>query len=537
MELISLPEDVRIDLRKRFLDDFEFWAKHCCKIRTKAGKIVPLILNRVQQRFLKCILRQWTQTGRVRFVVLKARQQGLSTVIMAFQYWWLSQRTAQKGLVMAHEADGTATLFDMYKRTHDNCPELLRPSTKYSSKTELTFSMLDTGIRVATAGGRGIARGETLQTVHLSEVAFWPVAFAESNFNGLIQAVPNEDNTFAFVESTANGMSGKFYDLAQRAIRGENEFELFFSGWNESDEYRETAPEGFKRTPEEQKLAEQFDLDDDQLYWRRRKVGNTGLALFQQEYPLTPDEAFISTGRPVFNTEWVHERLLPKNLVQPKRRCVVTEGLLSDDIRGELLIYRDVDASERYVIGADVGMGIRASRAGSKDSDPSVAHVLDSQLRQAAVWSGVIHPDAFARVLTTLGYYYNSAMIAPERNNHGLLTCVKLRDLGYPYIYTDVTEGALDDRDSINIGYYVTERTKPLIIDKLRAVLRDREMEVYDETTLREMLSYVVNDNGKMGAEPGCHDDHIMALAVANQIHEGKWAPITVTEDHYVSAI
>src|SRR5205823_673471 len=133
--------------------------------------IAPLILNQVQRRFLEAVLRQWKDKGRVRFVVLKARQQGLSTVISAFQYWWASQHSAQKGLVMAHEADSTTALFDMYKRIHDNTPELVRPATKYSSRNELSFSALDTALRVATAGGRGVARGETLQFTHLSEVA------------------------------------------------------------------------------------------------------------------------------------------------------------------------------------------------------------------------------------------------------------------------------------------------------------------------------------------------------------------------------
>jgi hypothetical protein len=90
-----------------------------------------------------------------------------------------------------------------------------------------------------------------------------------------------------------------------------------------------------------------------------------------------------------------------------------------------------------YTIGADVGMGLRASQARRNDSDPSVAQILDSQMRQVAVWRGVVHPDYFARVLVALGYHYNSATIAPERNNHGLVTCVKLRDLDYPYLYTD----------------------------------------------------------------------------------------------------
>jgi hypothetical protein len=137
--------DAQKAARKRLLNDFEFYAKHCVKIRTKKGKIAPLVLNRVQKRFLLEVLEQWQRTGKVRFVVLKARQQGLSTVISAFQYWWLSQRKAQKGLVMAHEGDSTTTLLDMYRRIHDNAPDIVRPSTKYLSRNELNFDKLDSG--------------------------------------------------------------------------------------------------------------------------------------------------------------------------------------------------------------------------------------------------------------------------------------------------------------------------------------------------------------------------------------------------------
>jgi hypothetical protein len=516
------------DIRKRLLTDFEFWAKHCCKIRTKEGTIVPLVLNRVQQRFLKAVLDQLRTTGRVRMVVLKARQQGLSTVISAFQYWWLSQHGAQKGLVMAHEAESTSSLFGMYKRVHDCTPDMLRPSTKYSSKTELTFDVLDTGIRVATAGGRGVARGETLQTMHLSEVAFWPIQFAETNFNGLIQAVPNVDNTFVFVESTANGMTGKFRALWVGATESTSEFRPFFSAWFETPEYREPAPEKFERTPEEKLLVEDFGLDDDQLQWRRLRIAVNGLDLFKQEYPSTPEEAFLTTGRPVFDPEHLTERL--KETGQPLLRMAVTEGKVEPHSAGELFVYRKLENRETYVIGADVGMGVR-------NGDYSVAQVLDSKMRQVAVWRGLVHPDYFAKILTALGYYYNSALIAPERNNHGLLTCVRLRDDGYPYIYTDVTEGALDPKDTINIGFFTSERTKPLIVDKLRAVIRERTLELNDPTTVREMLTFIVTESGRMQADEGQHDDTVMALAIAVHIHEGVWDIKPIPEDLYAEAI
>lgn len=544
----------QLKARKRLLDDFEFYAKHCVKIRTKQGKITPLVLNRVQKRFAKAIIKQQLETGKVRFVVLKARQQGLSTVISAWQYWWLSQRKAQKGLVMAHEGDSTTTLLDMYRRIHDNVPDIVRPSTKYLSRNELTFDKLDSGLRVATAGGRGVARGETLTVAHLSEVAFWPPAFAATNFNGLVQAIPEEEGTAIFLESTAQGVTGKFYEMYQGAATKDhrwNGYEVFFSAWFESDEYREPAPADFMRTPEEELMLKQFAPllnSNDQLYWRRKKVATNGLELFKQEYPATPEEAFLSTGRPIFNNDYIQQRLV--GIKPPIALMAVEESfdnstgkplplhVLRENPRGELKVYHKVDPKETYVIGADVGMGLRQGVKGRKDGDPSVAQILDSKKRQVAVWRGLAHPDVFAKILITLGYHYNSALIAPERNNHGLVTCVALRDADYPYLYTDQVEGTLDpEKDTINLGFFTSERTKPLIIDGLRACDRDRQIEINDETTLKEMMTFVVTEAGKMEAEGGSHDDCVMSLAIANYAHEGTWTPVEVSDEFYTQAI
>lgn len=512
-------------IRRKLYEDFEFYCKHCVLIRTKEGKVEHLHLNAVQKRFVKVVMRQLQTRKRVRMVVLKARQQGFSTVIHALHYWWISQRRAQKGLVMAHEAESTQALFGMYRRTHDNAPEFVKPETKYASKTELSFPHLDSSLRVATAGGRGVARGETLTFAHLSEVAFWPPAYAQHNFNGLIQAVPDADGTFVFVESTAQGVTGKFYELWRDAIA--MGYEPFFSAWFETPEYAEDAPDDFIRTPEENDLA-QYKLSDAQLYWRRRKMAANGRDLFKQEYPATPDEAFISTGRPVFNPDYIQQRL--RNTKSPIKRMAVEEGKLEEHPLGELLVYRELDAKSTYFIGADSGVGVRGG-------DFSVAQVLDDNLRQVAVWRGIIHPDAFAVILNTLGLYYHTALICPERNAHGLLTCVKLRDLHYPMIWTEVAEGSLEDSDSIRIGFFTSERTKPLIIDRLRAADRNREIEINDDTTLREMLSFVVTESGKMVGEAPAHDDCVMALALANYVHEGKWEPTPVLDEMYVEAI
>src|SRR5689334_10640819 len=129
-------------IRKRLLTDFRYYARHALKIRTKSGEVKPLVLNKAQEHLIDLVERQMATQGRVRIIIPKARQLGLSTVVGAWQYWWTSQRKAQKAVVVTHKADATRALFDMTKRYHDNCPDILKPHTKYSSRTELVFDVL-----------------------------------------------------------------------------------------------------------------------------------------------------------------------------------------------------------------------------------------------------------------------------------------------------------------------------------------------------------------------------------------------------------
>ena len=519
------PKDVRLKL----YEDFAFYAKHAIKIRTKSNEISMLSLNAPQRKLHEAIENQKKTTGKVRIIILKARQQGFSTYVHGRLYWTLSQRKARKGLVVAHMADSSRTLFDMYRRTHKEMPDLLRPSTAYSSRKELVFDKLDAGIQVATAGGDGIARGETFSDAHLSEVAFWPKATAADNLNALLQSIPSNPDTSIYVESTANGMSGVFYDLWKGAVAGENGFVPFFSPWFDSPEYVEEVPERFERTYEEEDLVKAYGLTDEQLMFRRRKIAQNGREKFQQEYPSNADEAFIASGRPVFNPDQIHAMIQASK--SPLYQMALEDKTFEKHPRGELRVWREKDPQELYYIGADVAIGIQ-------NGDYSVAQILDSQKRLVGSWRGHVHPDYFADVLYALGIYYNEARIAVENNNHGLLTAIRLgRDLSYANTYTEVGEGQLNDRDSFTIGFRTTVKTKPLIIDRLRAALREREISIEDVVTLREMLSFIVTESGSMEAEEGCYDDCVMSLALANHIHDGKFTPIKVTDDFYIEAI
>ena len=516
-------------IRKRLYDDFEFYSKSALKIRTKDGDIQPLKLKPAQRILQEAVDNQMATEGKVRIIILKARQQGLSTHVGGYLYFSVSQRKACKAMVVTHHSDSTRALFDMTKRYHDNCPELLKPHTKYSSRRELTFDVLDSSYVVATAGGESIGRGETLTHVHASELAFWQKSTALENWNGMTQAVPSKPGTAIFVESTANGVSGIFYDLWKGAVDGTNGYVPVFIPWFLDPEYREPVPENFERTPEEEDLCEKYDLDDEQLMFRRRKIAQNGIDLTRQEYPAEPEEAFLTSGRPVFNPEGLQDSL--GTAEEPKKRLALEGDEWLENVRGELTLYKTIDPGGQYTIGADVAMGVRGG-------DYSVAQVLDSKKRQVATYRSRVHPDYFATVLYKLGELFNMAFIIVENNSHGILTCTRLgKDMAYPHFYTEIQVDKLTEKETLKLGFTTTSKTKPLIIDELRACVREGEIELNDKTTIREMLTYIVTPSGGMEAEAGCFDDCVMSLALSNHIHEGAWEPIQSTDDYYIEMV
>jgi hypothetical protein len=517
-------------VRKKLKDEFPFYAKSALKIRTKEGEILPLVLNSAQCILEKAIEDELKSRGFIRIIILKARQQGLSTAVGGFMYFSVSQSKARKAMVVTHHADSTRALFDMTKRFHENCPELLRPSTKYSSRRELSFDNLDSSYVVATAGGESIARGETISHLHASELAFWPPTSAKDNWNGLIQAVPDTKGTAVFIESTANGITGLFYDLWRGAVEGRNGYRPVFIPWFLDKSYRAPCTEKLDYTPDEESLIARFALDDEQLMFRRQRIAQSSQELFKQEYPAVPDEAFLSTGAPVFNPEQLVKLLDAAK--DPVARLTLEGNEWVNNPRGDLLQYYHHEPGETYYIGADIAMG------GGK-RDYSVAQVVDSKKRQVAIWrSNHPDPDYFATILDKLGRFYNEAFIIPENNSHGILTCTRLgKDFAYPNIYMVTEVDKLTERESVQLGFRTTVKTKPLIIDQLRASVREGDIEINDKVTLREMLSFIVTESGAMEAEPGCHDDCVMSLAMVNHVHEGRFTPVSVTSEYYLEAI
>jgi hypothetical protein len=317
--------DVR-DKARRLVDDLPYYAEHCLRIRPKAGGLVPLVLNRVQLEIHVRLEQQLRDTGRVRSLILKARQPGCSTFIAARYFHKIAHTPGIAGFILTHSQQATENLFAMSQRFHENMPEPLRLRTVAANSRELHFDGLDSGIQVSTAGAKGAGRAQTLQLVHGSEVAHWQDAAV--HMGGLLQAVPDLPGTEVILESTGNGMGGLFYDMAQAAQRGDGDYQLIFIPWFWHDEYRSEPSEDWQAPEAFGEYGAAHELDADQVYWAWRKNGELAQAcgadpdapcwLYRQEYPSTSTEAFQAGG---------HESYVRGELVLKARRWMAPDQM------------------------------------------------------------------------------------------------------------------------------------------------------------------------------------------------------------------
>lgn len=281
--------------------DLKLFGAECLKIRTKSGEIVPFKLNEPQRYLHKRLQTQLKRKGKVRALVLKGRQQGVSTYTAARFYHKASLRMGVNVYIMSHEQSASDNLFDIVERYHRLNP--LAPHTGVSNVKELVFDQRDSSYQVGTAGQKAGGRGRTISLYHGSEVAFWNNA--SQHFAASIQAVPDAPGTEIILESTANGPSGEFYERCQDAQAGRGDYELIFIPWFWSSEYRrpdlvddefELSDESIDGDLSEAEYAEIYGLDLAQMAWRRNKIAELrSERLFKQEYPATPDEAFQSS--------------------------------------------------------------------------------------------------------------------------------------------------------------------------------------------------------------------------------------------------
>lgn len=497
----------------------------------KNQRTMPFFLNEVQHDFIDTLnqAKEDFENGiitDISLLVLKGRQQGFTTLVTAYQLACSILNRNFQGYTLADKSDNSEAIFqNKAKFPYSQLPEALKPTEKYNNRKQLLFEKINSSWAVDTAT-KDVGRSRTVNFFHGSECAFWKDGIAP------IQGALGEaftKNCIKIWESTANG-----YNDYQKMWNSGVHINCFYEWWR-TNEYNitfrsEDAKEDFLCKVDTGKdwiwerlrwLRDEKQLSPEQLHWYWQKYEkNIDKDLIKQEYPCTPHEAFLLSGKNVFDTSTILDRLA--RLQKPIKTGYFIydyDGLRITNIRW----VNDKDGYiNLYVLPNQLGFTkfcIGGDTAG-EGSDFFTAHVLDAKTgQQVAVLKHQFDADQYTRQMYCLGKYYRDALIGIEANFDSY-PIMELQRLGYMNQYTREAQDTYTGKTEKRFGFKTTMLTRPTIISRLIEVVREHCEVINDKDTLEELLTIIRNEKGRIEAPEGGHDDQMMGLAIAHHIRE-----------------
>ena len=549
------------ELKRPFLESFAYYAPRCLKIQiedsTQGSNLVPFKLKSTQL-VMEAVVKDIKARGRlIRVVILKARRQGLSTWVGGRAYWNTSNKFNRYAVTVTHEPEATDFIFKMTKRFHNLAPPMFKPKALQNNAKLLEFNTpdgkgLDSAVRVGTAGKKDYGSGMQINYLHLSEVAKWDKTIATDLLTSLLQPIPKDPDTEVYLESTAKGVGGEFHTRFKGArfryiakiskdfkvtysykvndsADVSNQYSMVFIPWYidpkykiSVKEYEEITGTSFEIIKEEKEMMDGHNLILDQMVWRRLAIANEcggNIETFWQEYPTTWEEAFLTSGNPLFDNKKL-ERLMEAAPTPITRYNLIHHNAQwAADPSGKLRVWKEPEPGRHYIVGADVAEGVIKG-------DFSCADVIDHLTgEQVAQWYGHIDIDLYAQVLFHLGKRYNNAWVGPEKNNAGIGVINRLHnDMEYGKLYVEQVPDP-PNKTKKRYGWVTGKNTKPEMIQYLIEDIREDSHGIKCAETFEEMMSFKEQEDGKLEADAGCFDDRVMSMAIAKILRVRLPAP------------
>jgi hypothetical protein len=535
--------------------------------------IIPFTLNTVQLQIADricahLITEPWE---RVQTIILKHRKAGISTLIAAFDYWFMrfiSNLNAFLIADLASHTDNIASMVALFQE-RDTCgvgceDTSLHPPEKVPIPGSKKGLKLGNGSMLELDTGENSNPGTsgTVIVAHMSENAKWrdPI----NSETSLLNSIPRTGFVFIIKESTAFGLN-KYSEDCGLAERGESSWDFIFLLW--TDDHTCQIPlklgEEIKHNEEEKELVIQYRLSDEQIKFRRDKIGQLGsVQRFRQDFPLNSREPFLVTGSNYFDVERIQERVdeinfyrdwkvygwdyvakhysdmvakyshhprgvrealnalemrnvLPQmvNVTINKGRVTFSKTHLTTE-QGAATMFVPPQRGRRYLIIIDPAEGIKTSEY---VSDNAIIEVLDTFRREQVMeWGDVFDEDVTAIYAVMIAKLYNSAPIAFDRKNRcGALVERNLRDSGYRNIFYE--QRIVNQIIKRQIGFEITRGNKKDICGQLKQDFKNGDCRIHSIEALGEM-AYFIDNNGILGASSGHTDDKLMGLASGMKI-------------------
>ena len=509
-------------------------------IVTKDGDKQVFTMNRAQQHFYDNYLN--LERPYHRHVILKSRQLGFTTFIDIFILDSILFQPNKEGIVIAHKVQDATEIFDkkiefaIRNMADDIKGAFFKILHRSARKIQV---VIDYGPDQGSTSSLAVAvsgRSGTYHYVHISEFAKMCAQFpkrAEEVERGTFPTVPFDG--FIFIESTAEGMAGRFYEMFQQNWLTRHkitpqlsrvEFLPHFYNWQYDD-------------MEMKKIYENIpakDMDECEIDWASYQVehkltdkeityyymkwlqfgGKTSpdaMKSLMQEYPTTEEEAFLSTGQTYFSTAKVAKLLLD---AQPGDKGEMSSNEKGDTVfspvsSGSLEVFNKPELGTKYIIGGDTAEGLA-------HGDAQVLYVINHKTEECdAIYRSQVAPDELATEAYKLGKWYNWALMGVEVNKDGLWVNDALEKMGYINLYYRKVFDDITQKVTKFFGWKTTSATRPFALAALKAVFF-RKDSGFPAQILNEMFTFVRNIKGKPEAMDKKHDDVIMAASIGYAI-------------------
>lgn len=283
-----------------------------------------------------------------------------------------------------------------------------------------------------------------------------------------------------FVLSTVNGMGNWYHNLYEEGIKGQNSFHVIDIKWQEHPQYYYNPDYEWLYADLKEKDPT-FDITNFEEVTKK----NIGIKRWRQEYLAE----FLGTGNTYLDGETL--QLLYETVDK------------NYDIKynNRMRVWKDPDPYHDYVIGADCSLG--------RGLDYSAFIILDAYNGEqvAEFYSNKTPIDEFAQIIANEGRLYNLATVMPERNTIGnnLIHCLFAIE-EYENIWTD---------EKGDMGYQVTTSNREILLADMEEAIRNKKVKINSERAVKELLTFIINDNGKPEADELQNDDLVTALKLA----------------------
>lgn len=475
---------------------------HLYKIVNKEKESVVFKLNEWQTKLYKLEKKLLELYWVIRLLILKARQIWFTTYKCIDNLDRALFMENQNIVITAHTEWKQKEIFiDIVKYAYEQIPDKIilqdwsvwkKPVAYYDSANQLFFKERNSKISVAMD-----SRSGTKSALHVTEI--WFSKNAEDMMTGTIPAMPKKAPMT--IETTANGIWwvwAYLYLLWQQNYPEANSFHPFFYPWFEHSDYRTPLlPWEVLVIPDDIKHINNLPIDDEQKKWyiqMYHALSTWGRNMVLQEYPSTPEEAFLTTGNPFFNV----------SIVKSLKKIAYTEDLMYKDIR----IYAPTVENWTYLYWVDTSeWWIKG--------DPSSVQVRDRNMNLMASFRWFVPADELCKVIDRLWTLWYKGVIWVERNNTWIWTLVEAKKyIWYDNLYYERTVDKITNTATKHYWFNTNKITRPLILQEMEAMLRTWLLTQFDDREIRELFTFIYNEKWKPEAQLWDHDDMIMADAI-----------------------